>query len=78
MSVARFEKSYIDVYVVCAASSRGRGTRAAGWFADYVAGRGDAEMESIILEGGIKGWATGGSQFVERMDEYDASFWAGA
>lgn len=59
------------------ASSRGRGTRAAGWFSDYIADRGDGEMESLVLLEGIKGWATTGGEFVEWMDEYDAAVWIG-
>ncbi|KAK4063322.1 hypothetical protein Purlil1_14168 [Purpureocillium lilacinum] len=42
-------------------SSRGRGTRAAGWFQDHIVdcGGGDS-MESLILHEGVKGWALGG------------------
>jgi arsenical-resistance protein 2 len=32
-------------------------------------------MESFILEGGIKGWARGGEEFVKLMDGYEASTW---
>lgn len=59
------------------ASSRGRGTRAAGWFSDYIADRGDKSMHSLILEGGIKAWVAGGADFVDNMDEYVPSVWAG-
>ncbi|KAL7621620.1 hypothetical protein AAE478_008946 [Parahypoxylon ruwenzoriense] len=58
-------------------SSRGRGTRAAGWFADYIAKCGDEEMQSLILVEGIKGWATAGGEFADWMDAYDAAFWTG-
>ncbi|KAK7397980.1 hypothetical protein QQX98_012646 [Neonectria punicea] len=58
-------------------SSRGRGTRAAGWFSDYIADRGDSDMESLVLVEGIKGWAMAGSEFVEWMDEYVAIAWVG-
>jgi arsenical-resistance protein 2 len=58
------------------ASSRGRGPRAAGWFNDYLATHGDAEIQSLVLSEGIKGWATAGEEFVSWMDEYDASVWA--
>ncbi|KAM5373259.1 hypothetical protein ACJZ2D_007088 [Fusarium nematophilum] len=60
-------------------SSRGRGTRAAGWFSDYIAdhGDGEGEMESLVLLEGIKGWAATGGEFVEWMDEYEAGAWAG-
>lgn len=33
-------------------------------------------MESLVLHEGVKGWALGGRQFVEWMEEYDASPWA--
>jgi len=56
-------------------SSRGRGTRAAGWFADYLKEKDEKSMESFILEGGIKGWSTGGDQFVKLMDGYQEEAW---
>lgn len=56
-------------------SSGGRGTRAAGWFQDYLDEKGDKDMESVILRGGIKGWATAGEEYVKWMDEYDESIW---
>ncbi|KAG9229910.1 Rhodanese-like domain-containing protein [Amylocarpus encephaloides] len=56
-------------------SSRGRGNRAAGWFADYIKEQNNTEMESRTLEEGIKGWATGGDEYVRMMDEYDAAIW---
>ena len=58
-----------------AGSSRGRGNRAAGWFADYIKEQNNTEMESRILEEGINGWATGGDEYVRMMDEYDAAVW---
>jgi arsenical-resistance protein 2 len=59
----------------CEGSSRGRGSRAAGWFSDYVQDQNHTKMKSYALEGGIKGWATAGEAFVKMMDEYDASAW---
>ena len=60
-------------------SSRGRGTRAAAWFRDYVRQqkRGDANgvIRSAILEGGIKGWAKAGEEFTALMQEYDPFAW---
>lgn len=32
-------------------------------------------MASVILEGGIKGWATAGGEFVKWMDGYDEAVW---
>lgn len=62
--------------ILYAGSSRGRGSRAAGWFSDYIQDQKDTEMESYALEEGIKGWATGGEEYVNLMDEYDASVWS--
>ncbi|KAF3939145.1 hypothetical protein ABW19_dt0205031 [Dactylella cylindrospora] len=56
-------------------SSRGRGTRTAGWFKDYIDEQNDTEIQSVILVDGIKGWATAGGEYVERMDEYVESYW---
>lgn len=63
-----------------AASSRGRGTRAAGWLRGHAIDSGDGDgdgMESPIPHKGIKDWALARSQFVEWMDGYDAASWAG-
>jgi arsenical-resistance protein 2 len=56
-------------------SSRGRGTRAAGWFADYLKEKNEMSMESFILDGGIKGWQSGGKKFVDLMDGYEEGAW---
>ncbi|KAJ4138004.1 hypothetical protein NW754_001363 [Fusarium falciforme] len=56
-------------------SSRGRGSRAAGWFKDYIDDRGDSDMESLILFEGITGWAKAGGEFVEWIDEFDVAAW---
>lgn len=32
-------------------------------------------MASVILKGGIKGWASAGDEFVQWMDEYDEVVW---
>jgi arsenical-resistance protein 2 len=32
-------------------------------------------MESLVLEGGIKGWAAAGDDYTRLMDEYDESKW---
>ena len=57
-------------------SSGGRGTRAGGWFSDYIKERnGENAMQSLVLTGGIKGWVAAGEEYVEQMDGYDASAW---
>ncbi len=58
------------------ASSKGRGTRAAGWFDDYIREhKGEQSVQSLVLEGGITGWANAGPEYVECMVDYDADFW---
>ncbi|KAJ5561902.1 hypothetical protein N7535_003635 [Penicillium sp. DV-2018c] len=56
-------------------SSSGRGTRAAGWFADYLEDKQDTQVKSLVLTGGIKGWAAAGPEYTSLMDGYDASVW---
>ncbi|KAJ6155085.1 hypothetical protein N7470_005651 [Penicillium chermesinum] len=69
------EGSGVEKVVWYCGSSGGRGTRAAGWFADYLAER-DTRLQSLVLTGGIKGWASAGPEYTEWMDEYDAAAWA--
>jgi hypothetical protein len=56
-------------------SSRGRGPRAAGWFADYLEDKGNTSLKSLVLEGGIKGWAAAGEEYTQLMDGYDETVW---
>jgi len=58
-------------------SSKGRGNRAAAWFADYVTEqeKGDRSIQSLALVKGIKGWVEAESQFTDRMSEFEASVW---
>lgn len=70
-----FKAAGISKVIWWCGSSNGRGPRCAGWFADYVSERLDADMQSIVLEGGIKGWVQAGPEYVARMQEYDASKW---
>lgn len=56
-------------------SSRGRGTRAAGWFADRIEEQRDSSLRSLVLEGGIKGWVGAGPEYTELMDGYEEGVW---
>ncbi|KAF2270722.1 hypothetical protein CC78DRAFT_550329 [Lojkania enalia] len=64
-----------QVAFYCGASN-GRGPRCSGWFADYLAEKGDTIMQSLTLAGGIKGWVKGGENYIENMDAYEAKYWA--
>ena len=56
-------------------SSRGRGTRAAGWFDDLIKKQNVPGIRSAILEGGVAGWAKAGEEYTAFMDEYSAESW---
>lgn len=56
-------------------SSRGRGSRAAGWFQDLLTEKGDHDVASIVLVEGIAGWAKGGAEYSKLIDEYDPAVW---
>ncbi|KAL4906721.1 hypothetical protein BDW74DRAFT_137010 [Aspergillus multicolor] len=65
-----------DVIFYCG-SSQGRGTRAAGWFADYLKEQGveENEIKSWKLEGGIKGWVKDGEECTSLMEGFDRTHW---
>ncbi|KAI9376083.1 Rhodanese-like domain-containing protein [Aspergillus egyptiacus] len=65
-----------DVAFYCG-SSMGRGTRAAGWFADYLQDQGvsEDEVKSWRLEGGIKGWVKAGEEYTALMEGFDRTVW---
>lgn len=62
-------------FEIWAGSSRGRGNRAAAWFADHLQTIPDVDIQSLVLEGGIKGWVSEKGEYLEYMQEYDASKW---
>ena len=49
-------------------SSRGRGTRAAGWFDDLIKEKGHESMKSLVLFEGVAGWAAAGKEYSDMMD----------
>ncbi|KAL1995861.1 hypothetical protein VTN49DRAFT_727 [Thermomyces lanuginosus] len=63
-----------DVVFYCG-SSRGRGPRTAGWFADYLADKQGHSLKCWVLEGGIKGWVKAGPEYTEWMDGYEPTAW---
>ena len=56
-------------------SSRGRGPRAAGWFDDLIQEAGVKGVQSLVLEGGIKEWATAGPAYTKMMHGHDEAVW---
>jgi arsenical-resistance protein 2 len=71
-----FQAAKVQKVIWYCGSSQGRGSRAAGWFADHIDDQGDKEMKSLILIGGIKGWAGAGPEYTDHMDGFDASVWS--
>lgn len=65
---SEFEPSLTD-----AGSSNGRGPRCAAWMQDFINETGDTDIESLVLNGGIRGWV---KEYGGRMtDGYDAKVW---
>ncbi|KAK3669716.1 hypothetical protein LTR78_010399 [Recurvomyces mirabilis] len=64
---ALFQAAGVRQVICYCGSSCHRGPRAAGWFADYVAAQGAPATESLVMTGGMQGWAAGGPEFVRRM-----------
>lgn len=56
-------------------SSRGRGTRAAGWFDDLLQDNRVTSIKSVVLLDGVAGWARAGEEYTNLMDEYDSAVW---
>ncbi|CRK26396.1 hypothetical protein BN1723_013824, partial [Verticillium longisporum] len=73
-----FRAAQVKTVIWYCGSSRGRGSRAAGWLGDQIAEKGDTQMRSVILGGGIKGWVAGGESFTAYMSGYEADKWVNA
>jgi arsenical-resistance protein 2 len=43
---------------------------------DYIKEQGHTNMKSFMLIGGIKGWASAGSEYTKLMDEYQENAWS--
>ncbi|CAG9989459.1 unnamed protein product [Clonostachys byssicola] len=56
-------------------TSRGRGYRAAAWFGDFLASKGESEIKSVALFEGILGWALAGDKYTAHIDEFDPQAW---
>ncbi|KAF2028415.1 hypothetical protein EK21DRAFT_101874 [Setomelanomma holmii] len=59
---ALFKDAGVHKVIWYCGSSKGRGTCAAGWFAEHIASEKDEEMKSLALSEGIKGWALAGKE----------------
>ena len=60
---------------VFAGSSVHRGARAAGWFDDNISEKGNTQMQSLVLVGGINAWADAGDRYVQQMDGFQEKPW---
>ncbi|KAJ4409091.1 hypothetical protein N0V91_002907 [Didymella pomorum] len=56
-------------------SSNGRGPRCSGWFADYIAEKGDGQVQALTLGGGIKGWVKAGQSYTQQMEGFKPEYW---
>lgn len=70
-----FNYSSKRIQTYFAGSSRHRGTTGAKLLEEIITAKGDDVLKSCILLDGIKGWARGGKEFVEFMDDYIEDLW---
>nr|KAK5432350.1 hypothetical protein LTR18_011139 [Exophiala xenobiotica] len=70
------QKRHMVLRLVRLGSSRGRGTRAAGWFQDFLDDTKTEGILSAILLDGIGGWARACNEYTCLMDEYDSKHWS--
>ncbi|CAK7207019.1 hypothetical protein SEUCBS139899_009827 [Sporothrix eucalyptigena] len=71
-----FKAAGVRKVIFYCGSSGGRGCRSGGWFGDYLTRQNDSNMQSLVLQGGIKGWTTAGKEYTDKMHEYNAAAWA--
>ncbi|KAJ3414046.1 hypothetical protein HDV05_007171 [Chytridiales sp. JEL 0842] len=67
-------KNVPKVFFYCN-SSKGRGTRCAGWYQDALNERKITTSQGLILVGGIKGWLEAFKDDSNLTEKYDAEFW---
>jgi len=70
-----FSEAKIPYVIWYCGSSKGRGNRAAGWFADHLSEKAGNKMQSMVLVGGIQEWVNGGEEFTKLVEEYQAEIW---
>ncbi|KAF1959151.1 hypothetical protein CC80DRAFT_514459 [Byssothecium circinans] len=51
------------------------GVTQVAFYCDYLADKGETEMQSLTLAGGIKGWVKAGEQYVKNMDGFEPEYW---
>ncbi|KAF2687101.1 arsenate reductase [Lentithecium fluviatile CBS 122367] len=70
-----FASAKVERVIWYCGSSQHRGLRAAAWMDDYITAQGGVSMKSLVLTGGVKGWAGAGEEYIELMDGYDKDAW---
>ncbi|KAK5046906.1 hypothetical protein LTR84_007260 [Exophiala bonariae] len=73
----------IPLVIFYCGTSRGRGTRTAAWFNDFIEDQRKAGSESddgfmiqsVILKGGIKGWVNAGEEYQKWMTAFEPDYW---
>lgn len=75
VSAPEVRRNGMTTHPCFAGSSKGRGSRAAGWFNDLISDHNISNISSMILLDGIAGWAKAGEDYSRIMDEYDPEVW---
>ncbi|OAL42669.1 hypothetical protein IQ07DRAFT_606499 [Pyrenochaeta sp. DS3sAY3a] len=70
-----FASADIKCIIWYCGSSQHRGLRAAAWMDDYIKEQGNENIKSVMLIGGVKGWANAGAEYTTLMDEYEEGAW---
>ncbi|EMD94455.1 hypothetical protein COCHEDRAFT_1094540 [Bipolaris maydis C5] len=54
---------------------RRAGVTRVAFYCDYIAEKGDDQIKSLTLAGGIKGWVKAGEPFTQNMDAFEPEYW---
>lgn len=77
------QSAKIPLAIFYCGTSRGRGTRGAAWFHDYIEDQRESgstsddggKIKSVILKGGIKGWVNAGEEYQKWMTAFEPDYW---
>ncbi|KAH6627216.1 hypothetical protein B0J18DRAFT_426809 [Chaetomium sp. MPI-SDFR-AT-0129] len=70
---ALFKAAGLRLVIFYCGTSVNRGRKAAEHLTGHITRVGDRNMKSLVLEGGFKGWAAAGEEYVRWVDAVDVS-----
>ncbi|KAH7399587.1 Rhodanese-like domain-containing protein [Pyrenochaeta sp. MPI-SDFR-AT-0127] len=51
------------------------GVKKVAFYCDYIADKGDENIKSLTLGGGIKGWVKAGDEYTKHIDGFEPEYW---